>query len=139
MVRGLQTMSDLLSLAGKEYAKTDQQSGEALNATMQGHGDGGGGAQSPGGGAVGAGGGPLPAPVSELASQMNLDQPSALGADSGSVVEQLGSGATQAGQLGSGFVQQAAQMAGGVAEQVTQMVEGLRSGEGTARPRGRRS
>jgi WXG100 family type VII secretion target len=35
VVRGLQTMSDLLSVAGKEYAKTDQQSGEALNATMQ--------------------------------------------------------------------------------------------------------
>ena len=27
VVRGLQTMADLLSLAGKEYAKTDQQSG----------------------------------------------------------------------------------------------------------------
>lgn len=38
VVRGLQTMADLLSLAGKEYAKTDEQSGAALNATMQGGG-----------------------------------------------------------------------------------------------------
>ena len=35
VVRGLQTMADLLNLAGKEYAKTDEQSGEALNATVQ--------------------------------------------------------------------------------------------------------
>ncbi len=35
VIRGLQTMSDLLSLAGNEYAKTDAQSGEALDSTMR--------------------------------------------------------------------------------------------------------
>jgi WXG100 family type VII secretion target len=35
VIRGLQTMADLLALAGNEYAKTDQQSGEALDSTMR--------------------------------------------------------------------------------------------------------
>lgn len=35
VIRGLQTMADLLTLAGNEYAKTDEQSGAALDATMR--------------------------------------------------------------------------------------------------------
>lgn len=35
VIRGLQTMSELLSLAGNEYAKTDAQSGEVLDSTMR--------------------------------------------------------------------------------------------------------
>ncbi|MDA2890022.1 WXG100 family type VII secretion target [Mycolicibacterium sp. BiH015] len=106
VVRGLQTMADLLNLSGKEYAKTDQQSGDALNATMQ---TGGGGALAGGGG--GGGGTPAAAartsePLSGLAQMMNL--------------EQLG-----------GFLQQGAQMAGGFVEQVSSMVEGAAAGGDT--------
>ena len=114
VVRGLQTMSDLLSVAGKEYAKTDQQSGDALNATMQ----GGGSAPAPAGGApssasTGAG----PAPIPDLAQQMNLEQLSSAAQSAGSVPGQLG-----------GFLQQATQMAGGAVEQVTQLAEGAGQG-----------
>ncbi|MGE2731864.1 WXG100 family type VII secretion target [Mycolicibacterium vaccae] len=35
VVRGLQTMSELLSVAGSEYAKTDKESGRVLDSTMQ--------------------------------------------------------------------------------------------------------
>jgi WXG100 family type VII secretion target len=119
VIRGLQTMADLLNLAGKEYAKTDEQSGESLNATMQG---GGGSAQDAGG--VSAGSAGVPAPVAGLAQQMNLDQLSSAGQAAGSVPGQLG-----------GFVAQAAQMAGEVAGQVTGMVEGAaQSGQQPSAP-----
>lgn len=116
VIRGLQTMADLLNLAGKEYAKTDEQSGEALNATMQGGGStvggGGGGGSVPGAPSAG-----LSAPVADLAQQMNLDQLSSAGQSAGSVPGQLG-----------GIFAQATQMAGEVAAQVTQMVEGAIQG-----------
>jgi WXG100 family type VII secretion target len=123
VIRGLQTMADLLNLAGKEYAKTDEQSGEALNATMQGGGStvggGGGGGSVPGAPSAG-----LSAPVADLAQQMNLDQLSSAGQSAGSVPGQLG-----------GFVAQATQMAGEVAGQVTQMVEGaIQSGQEPPEP-----
>ena len=132
VVRGLQTMADLLSLAGKEYAKTDQQSGEALSATMQ----SGGGAPAGGGG--GGGGAPTAAPAAStasgsatgggaaaaasepltgLAQAMNLEQ-------LGSVAESVQSAPQQLG----GFLQQGAQMAGGFVEQVASMVEGAAQG-----------
>jgi len=111
VVRGLQTMSDLLSVAGKEYAKTDQQSGDALNATMQ------GGGSAPAGGAPPSSAGAGPAPAPDLARQMNLDQLSSAAQSAGSVPGQLG-----------GFLQQGTQMAGGVVEQVTQLAEGAGQG-----------
>ncbi len=118
VVRGLQTMADLLNLAGKEYAKTDEQSGDAMNATMHGGGSPGGGGGG-GGSAPGAAGAGLPAPVADLAQQMNLDQLSSAGQ----------SAASTPGQLG-GIGAQATQMAGEVAAQVTQMVEGaIQSGQ----------
>ncbi len=123
VVRGLQTMADLLSLAGKEYAETDQQSGEALGATMQ----GGGGAPAPGGGgatpsaapAASAGGGAAAAsePLTGLAQAMNLEQLGSVAESAQSAPQQLG-----------GFLQQGAQMAGGLVEQVTSMVEGAAQG-----------
>lgn len=36
VVRSVQAMSDLLSLAGKEYAKTDEQAGAVIDSTMRG-------------------------------------------------------------------------------------------------------
>lgn len=119
VVRGLQTMADLLSLAGKEYAKTDEQSGEALSATMQG---GGGGAPAPGGGggapsAAPAAAAPESEPLTGLAKAMNLEQLGSVAESAQSAPQQLG-----------GFLQQGAQMAGGFVEQVTSMVEGATQG-----------
>ncbi|MBX7448551.1 WXG100 family type VII secretion target [Mycolicibacterium sp. 3033] len=117
VVRGLQTMADLLSLAGKEYAKTDQQSGEALTATMQ----GGGGASSAApaasvaGGAAGAA--PSSQPLTGLAQAMNLEQLGSVAESAQSAPQQLG-----------GFLQQGAQMAGGFVEQVASMVESAGQG-----------
>lgn len=115
VVRGLQTMADLLNLSGKEYAKTDQQSGDALNATMQ---TGGGGAPAGGGG-----GGTLAAaastsePLTGLAQMMDLEQLGSVAESAQSAPQQLG-----------GFLQQGAQMAGGFVEQVSSMVEGAAAG-----------
>lgn len=123
VVRGLQTMADLLNLAGKEYAKTDQQSGDALNATMQtvgagapaGGGGGGGGTPAAGGAAA-----PPPEPLTGLAEMMNLEQLGSIAESAQSAPQQLG-----------GFLQQGAQMAGGFVEQVSSMVEGAAAGGDT--------
>ncbi|WP_185975872.1 WXG100 family type VII secretion target [Mycolicibacterium sp. 018/SC-01/001] len=119
VVRGLQTMADLLSLAGKEYAKTDQQSGEALNATMQGGGGrapaGGGGGGAPS--AAPAAAAPASEPLTGLAKAMNLDQLGSVAESAQSAPQQLG-----------GVLQQGAQIAGGFVEQVTSMVEGAAQG-----------
>ncbi|MEH3142841.1 MAG: WXG100 family type VII secretion target [Mycobacterium kyogaense] len=126
VVRGLQNMADLLSLAGKEYAKTDQQSGDALNATMQGGGGavptggGGGGAPSAAPAAAAAVGGAAAhssEPLTGLAKAMNLDQLGSVAESAQSAPQQLG-----------GFLQQGAQMAGGLVEQVSSMVEGVAQG-----------
>jgi WXG100 family type VII secretion target len=116
VVRGLQTMADLLNLSGKEYAKTDQQSGDALNATMQ---TGGGGAPA-GGGGGGTPAAPTSEPLTGLAQMMNLQQ-------LGSVTESAQSAPQQLG----GFVQQGAQLVGGFVEQVSSMVEGAAAGADT--------
>ncbi|MDY6869433.1 MAG: WXG100 family type VII secretion target [Actinomycetota bacterium] len=73
VVRGLQAMSDLLRIAGREYAKTDEQVAGTLGSSMQG--PGGLTAGGPGGDgtamntAADAGG----QHVGALAHQMNLD------------------------------------------------------------------
>jgi WXG100 family type VII secretion target len=71
VVRGLQTMSQWLTVAAKEYAKTDEQTAGALGSSMQGSGGGDAAWQSAGDG------------VAELAEQMNLSEraaPAAAGA-----------------------------------------------------------
>lgn len=129
VVRGLQNMADLLSLAGKEYAKTDQQSGEALSATMQ----GGGGGGAPGGGG-GGGGAPSAAPTASSASGAAAATPSSeplTGLAQMMNLEQLGSvaeSAQSAPQQVGGFLQQGAQLAGGFIEQVPSMIEGAAQG-----------
>ncbi|MEZ0341542.1 WXG100 family type VII secretion target [Mycobacterium sp. pV006] len=118
VIRGLQTMSELLTIAGKEYAKTDEQSGQMLDSTMQVEGSG-----------VGSGGSPPPpgaggqAPVtheSTLADQMGLEpsQPSSSPVDQ--LPGQVADGAAQAAQIASGAAQQAVQAAGEVVAQATQ-------------------
>ncbi|WP_319445996.1 MULTISPECIES: WXG100 family type VII secretion target [unclassified Mycobacterium] len=55
VVKSLQRMSELLTIAGKEYAKTDEQAAGALGSSMQGSGGSGGGGSGGGTGAPGAG------------------------------------------------------------------------------------
>jgi WXG100 family type VII secretion target len=122
VVRGLQTMSDLLTVAGKEYAKTDEQAANALGSTMQGTGGLGGGTRS---GAVDqstsstgqrASGGRMSPQSSSLAEQMNLGPLS----QTGQVAGQMASGLAQAAQAAAGMAQQAAQAVSGLAQQLGQ-------------------
>ncbi|WP_082698445.1 WXG100 family type VII secretion target [Mycobacterium sp. GA-2829] len=121
VVRGLQTMSDLLRIAGREYAKTDEQAAGALGSSMQATGTGGG---ASGGGAAttgtaGAAGGPG---VAELAQQMNLTEPAAaapaaqLGQALPTVAEAVQGAAGQSTQLAGGLAQQAAALAQEIVE-----------------------
>lgn len=121
VVRGLQTMSDLLTVAGKEYAKTDEHAADALGSTMQG--PGGSGGAAPGSGAVdqssnstaqGAAHDQMAQQAPNLAEQMNLAPLSQMG----QVAGQVASGLAQAGQVATGMAQQAAQVASGLAQQV---------------------
>lgn len=139
VVRGLQTMSDLLTVAGKEYAKTDEQAADALGSTMQGSGGSGGG--TPGSGAVdqstnstaqGASGDQMAQQARSLAEQMNLAPLSRMGQVAGQVASGLG----QAGQVATGMAQQAAQVASGLAQQVGQAQsrgDGVSEVQGVAR------
>jgi WXG100 family type VII secretion target len=108
VVRGLQTMSDLLTVASKEYAKTDEQAADALGSTMQGSGGSGGG--TPGSGAVdqstnstaqGASGDQMAQQARSLAEQMDLAPLSQMGQVAGQVASGLG----QAGQVATGMAQ----------------------------------
>lgn len=121
VVRGLQTMSDLLRIAGREYAKTDEQAAGALGSSNQATGTGGG---ASGGGAAttgtaGAAGGPG---VAELAQQMNLTEPAAaapaaqLGQALPTVAEAVQGAAGQSTQLAGGLAQQAAALAQDIVE-----------------------
>ncbi|VEG58327.1 WXG100 family type VII secretion target [Mycolicibacterium aurum] len=122
VVRGLQTMADLLNLAGKEYAKTDQQSGDALNATMQTGGGGGnpGLAASPAVSASGGAATPTPESLTGLAQMMDLERLGSVAESAQSAPQQLG-----------GVLQQGAQLAGGFVEQASSMVEGAAAGGDT--------
>lgn len=73
VVRGLQTMSDLLRIAGREYAKTDEQAAGALSSSVRG-GSGGSGTGASGGGAAAGSAGAAAGGrgVAELVQQMNL-------------------------------------------------------------------
>ncbi|MBU9767046.1 WXG100 family type VII secretion target [Mycobacterium sp. TNTM28] len=135
VVRSLQAMSDLLSVAGKEYAKTDEQAGGALDSTMQTTGGGGGsasgGGSSSGGGAAapsasggssgtagqaGAAGGST-APQQSLSDQMNLGQVMQPLSQLGQIPAQMAGGLAQAAQVASGVVQQAVQAGSELAQQ----------------------
>lgn len=124
VVRGLQAMSDLLKVAGKEYAKTDQQGAEALGSSMQGAGGSAGGAADGGAGGQGiasssqgdtGGSGASDGAVGPggtgggMAHQMNL--------------EPMTSGLAQAGQVATGFAQQAGQAIGGMIGEIVQIAD----------------
>jgi WXG100 family type VII secretion target len=108
VVRGLQTMSDLLTVAGKEYAKTDEQAAGAVASSFQGTGGSNGIAAGNSPGSAVAGSSPGGAGgANDMAQLMNLTQP----------VSQMGGhvaqGLAQAGQVAAGLAQAAA----GIAQQ----------------------
>ncbi|WP_082022986.1 WXG100 family type VII secretion target [Mycolicibacterium setense] len=121
VVRGLQTMAQLLTVAGKEYAKTDQQSAGAIGSSGQA--TDGSGNDAPGAPAVpttsgspSASGAPSPAggEVAELAQQIPelAQQMVAPVAGLGQVFGQLAQGLAQAGQMAAQIATQAAQQSG---------------------------
>jgi WXG100 family type VII secretion target len=123
VVTGLQRMSELLTIAGKEYAKTDESGSEALDSTVQGSGgsagSGGGTAGGQGLPDLGLGGGPSGTAGGNAGGQSGDGVQQAM-----SSASQLGQAAvqplTQVGQAAAGFVQQAAQLAAGLAQQAAQ-------------------
>jgi WXG100 family type VII secretion target len=121
VVRGLQTMAQLLTVAGKEYAKTDQQSAGAIGSSGQATDGTGNGA--PGSPAVPAASGSPSAPgasspavgdIEALAQQIPelAQQAMAPVAAVGQVLGQLAQGLAQAGQAAAQIAMQAAQQSG---------------------------
>jgi ESAT-6 family protein len=123
VIRGLQTMSQLLTVAGKEYAKTDEQAGAAINSSFQGAGGSAGpttgsnagsqgaGPSSNGQGASGQGGA---GGIEDLAQQMDLGQSmmapvSQIGQTVTGLAQQAGQAVAGAAEVASGLAQQAAQ------------------------------
>lgn len=135
VVEGLQRMSELLTIAGREYAKTDESGAEALGATTQGSGGFAGGSGAAGGQNAGAASGPGAAQGmvgqgdgASSAGGANQAAQSGDGAQQAmSSASQLGQAAfsplTQAGQAVAGLAQQAAQLATGLAQQAAQDAE----------------
>lgn len=132
VVRGLQTMSQWLTVAAKEYAKTDEQAAGALGASMQGSGGSGtpaAGGGSGGGGAAWQSAGAQPG-VGELAAQMNLTEPASTAQPAVAAMSPLGQALPAVGQAVQGTAGQSvqaaagvAQQAGGLAQQVAQLVQ----------------
>jgi ESAT-6 family protein len=106
VVRGLQTMSDLLTVAGKEYAKTDEQTAGAVGSSFPGTGGSNSDAAGTSPGSAAAGNSPGGAGgATDMAQLMNLTQPvSQMGG-------QVAQGLAQAGQAAAGLAQAAAEMA----------------------------
>lgn len=120
VVRALQTMSDALEVAAKNYAATDEQAGSALASTMQGAGgSGAGGGGAPTGGGAGAGAPTVSQPG--LAEQMNLGQATQPQSQAAGIPAQFASqaagGLSQAGAIAAGAAQQAVQLATQLAQQ----------------------
>jgi len=122
VITALQRMSELLSVAGKEYAKADQQGAEAIGSTVQ-----------TSGGATG-GGAPSPRSLPDL----GLGGPTGAGtggasaggqsADTGQAMSSL----SQLGQAAAGMAQQSGQAVAGLAQQAAQLAMGLAQQAGQA-------
>lgn len=128
VVDGLQRMSELLSIAGKEYAKTDASASDAIDSTMQGsggaQGGGGGGGAGPEQASAGhiTGGAASAADVGQSAgSAAGMQQAMAaamqLGQIAGQPLSQVGQGATGLAQMIASLAQEAAQTATEAVEQ----------------------
>jgi WXG100 family type VII secretion target len=115
VVEGLQRMSELLTIAGKEYAKTDESASGALGTTVQGAGGasagGGGGAPRVGADQTESGGAEPQSSASSAPIGQAAMQPLTQAGKTAAGTSQ------QIGQAVAGFVQQAAQLATAVVEQ----------------------
>lgn len=135
VVEGLQRMSELLTIAGREYAKTDESGAEALGSTMQGSDGSAGGSGTAGGQSAGAASAPGAAQgvvgqgdgASSAGGANPTAQPGGGAQQAMSSASQLGQVAvaplTQAGQAVAGLAQQAMQLATGLAQQAAQDAE----------------
>ncbi|WP_193043931.1 WXG100 family type VII secretion target [Mycolicibacterium baixiangningiae] len=128
VVRGLQTMSQWLTVAAKEYAKTDEQAAGALGSSMQ---DPGGSGAPAAGGAAGGGAAAWQSAdgaassqrgTADLAQQMNLAPPASAPAASAPAA-QLGQFVPTAAQAVQGAAGQSAQAAGGLAQQAAALAQ----------------
>jgi WXG100 family type VII secretion target len=122
VVEGLQRMSELLDIAGREYAKTDQSAAETVGSAMQGQ----GGATTSGSG--GSGGAASAAPsASQIGSASGVGESgSGTGDAAGQALSSMGQlpqmamqPLTQAGQAIGGLVQTAVQLATELAEKAS--------------------
>lgn len=120
VVQALQRMSELLSIAAKEYAKTDQAGADALGSTVQSS-----------GGTTGSGdGGGSGAPSPQSLPDLGLGGPSgtagaSAGGQSGDIGQQAMSSVSQLGQAAAGMAQQSGQAMAGLAQQAAQLAMGL--------------
>lgn len=117
VVAALQRMSELLSIAGQEYAKADQTGADALGSTVQGS-----------GGATGDGG--SGAPSSQNHPDLGSGRPSGTGGgsaagESGDIGQQATSSVSQLGQAAAGMAQQSGQAVAGLSQQAAQLAMGL--------------
>jgi len=127
VVQALQRMSELLSIAGKEYAKTDQEGADALGSTVQSSGG------STGSGDGGGSGAPSPQSLPDLGlgGPSGADGASA-GGQSGDIGQQAMSSVSQLGQAAAGMAQQSGQALAGLAQQAAQLAMGLAQQAGQA-------
>lgn len=125
VVRGLQTMADLLTVAGKEYAKTDQQAAGAVSSSFDGErGSAAGGVPGGGPGPTGqvatlGGGGDATAGTAEAAGQLAQQMMPSLsqaGEVAGQVPGPLAQTLAQTGQAIAGLIEQAGGDPAGAAE-----------------------
>jgi WXG100 family type VII secretion target len=107
VIEGLQRMSELLTIAGREYAKTDEAGADAVGSTVQGAGGSGAPSGAGGAGGQGAAGGGNQAAQSAGGPQQAMSAAPQLGQAAAQPLTQAG----QAGQGAAGLVQQAMQLA----------------------------
>jgi WXG100 family type VII secretion target len=124
VVQALQRMSELLTIAGKEYAKTDEAGADALGSTVQ---SSGGATGSGGSGASGGQGAP------DMGLGSGTGGGSA-GGQSAGAGQQAMSSVSQLGQAAAGMAQQSAQAVAGLAQQAAQLAMGLAQQAADAQP-----
>jgi len=118
VVEGLQRMSELLDIAGREYAKTDESAAQSVGATMQGQ---GGGSGRPGGSGAGA-------PAVSPASGAGGTSGAGTGGTGSAMSDAVGQAVSSAGQLPQMAMQplsQAGQAIGGLVASAAQLASGL--------------
>jgi WXG100 family type VII secretion target len=130
VVQALQRMSELLTIAGKEYAKTDEAGADALNSTVQSSGG------SAGTGGSGASSGQGPPGLGLGGGSPSGTGGGSAGGQSAGAGQQAMSSVSQLGQAAAGMAQQSAQAVAGLAQQAAQLAMGLAQQAGQAHEAG---